>query len=214
MKAMVDLSYMGAYIKKSLAEDIDRWEIKNSELTIYVKSAVLVKVISFLRDDNRCLYNQLMDICGVDYPERTCRFEVIYHLLSLQYNQRVRVVVCTDERMSVPTVIGLFDCADWWEREVWDMFGITFKDHPDLRRILTDYNFEGHPLRKDFPVMGYQEVRYDDHKKKVVYEPVKLEQEFRSFDFISPWESMTTEIKKHLNDSNSNTSSVIERLDE
>ena len=130
----------------------------------------------------------LVDLCGVDYPEREQRFEVVYHLLSLKHNQRIRVKVATDEATPVPSVIEVFGAADWYERETWDMYGIFFADHPDLRRLLTDYGFEGHPLRKDFPQTGYVELRYDDEQKRVVYEPVSLRQDWRSFDFLSPWE--------------------------
>jgi len=133
----------------------------------------------------------LMDICGVDYPDRAKRFDVVYHLLSLKNNARVRVKVQTDEGTPVPSVVGVHSAAGWFERECWDLFGVAFAGNPDLRRILTDYGFEGHPLRKDFPLTGYVEVRYDDEQKRVVYEPVKLTQDFRNFDFMSPWEGMT-----------------------
>jgi NADH-quinone oxidoreductase subunit C len=134
------------------------------------------------------LFKELVDLCGVDYPERERRFEVVYHLLSLKNNQRIRVKVETDESTPVPSVVELFSTAGWFEREAWDMYGIYFADHPDLRRILTDYGFEGHPLRKDFPLTGHVELRYDDEQKRVVYEPVRLRQDFRTFDFLSPWE--------------------------
>lgn len=147
-----------------------------------------MRALTFLRDDTNCLFKILVDVCGVDYPEREERFEVVYHLLSLKHNQRIRVKVSTDEDTPVPSVVGVFSTANWFEREVWDLYGVFFSDHPDLRRILTDYGFEGHPLRKDFPLTGYVEVRYDDEQKRVVYEPVKLTQEFRRFDFLSPWE--------------------------
>jgi NADH-quinone oxidoreductase subunit C len=132
----------------------------------------------------------LVDVCGVDYPDRPERFDVVYNLLSLKLNQRIRVKVTTDEDNAVPSVTAVFSAAGWFEREAWDLFGIYFADHPDLRRLLTDYGFEGHPLRKDFPLTGYVEVRYDEDQKRVVYEPVRLKQEFRSFDFVSPWEGM------------------------
>ena len=148
-------------------------------------------MLTFLRDDANCQFKLLMDVCGVDYPDRDERFDVVYNLLSLKLNQRVRVKVTTDEDTPVPSVTGVFRSANWYEREAWDLYGIFFSDHPDLRRILTDYGFEGHPLRKDFPLTGYVEVRYDDEQKRVVYEPVKLTQEFRTFDFLSPWEGMT-----------------------
>ena len=149
--------------------------------------------MTFLRDDSSCLFKVLIDICGADYPERDERFEVVYNLLSLKLNQRVRVKVTTDETTPVPSVTSVFSTAGWFEREAWDLYGIIFSDHPDLRRIMTDYGFEGHPLRKDFPLTGYVEVRYDEEQKRVVYEPVKLTQEFRTFDFLSPWEGMTIE---------------------
>ena len=147
--------------------------------------------MTFLRDDSNCQFKQLIDLCGADYPSREERFEVVYNLLSLKHNLRIRVKVTTDEDTPVPSLAEVFSAAPWFEREAWDLYGIFFSDHPDLRRILTDYGFEGHPLRKDFPLTGYVELRYDDEQKRVVYEPVKLTQDFRSFDFLSPWEGMT-----------------------
>jgi NADH-quinone oxidoreductase subunit C len=169
------------------------------ELIVTVRREDIVRVLKFLRDDVNFQFKQLMDVCGVDYPEREERFQVVYNLLSLTQNRRVRVKVNTDEDTPVPSVTGLFSCASWWEREVWDMFGVTFSGHPDLRRILTDYGFEGHPLRKDFPLTGYVEVRYDDALKRVVYEPVKLPQDFRGFDFLSPWEGIQAGISDDEN---------------
>jgi NADH-quinone oxidoreductase subunit C len=163
---------------------------EKGELIFTVKRDSTVHVLNFLRDDSGCLFKALIDICGVDFPDRDPRFEVVYQLLSLAQNQRLRVKVETDEDTPVPSVTGIFSSAGWFEREIWDLFGISFSGHPDLRRILTDYGFEGHPLRKDFPLTGYVEVRYNDEQKRVVYEPVKLTQEFRSFDFLSPWEGM------------------------
>jgi len=157
------------------------------ELAIRVKRDALLRVLAYLRDDVNCQFKQLVDLCGVDYPDREERFEIVYNLLSLTHNFRIRVKVTTAGDV-VPSATGVFSTAGWFEREVWDMFGVPFSDHPDLRRILTDYGFEGHPLRKDFPLTGFVEVRYDDEKKRVVYEPVKLTQDFRSFDFLSPWE--------------------------
>ena len=165
-------------------------EIRNGELVCHVKRDALLDVLRFLRDDPKCRFNVLCDICGVDYPDRPQRFEVVYNLLSLPLNQRIRLKLETDEEQPVPSVTGLYSAAGWWEREAWDLFGIFFSDHPDLRRILTDYGFDGHPLRKDFPLTGFVELRYDEDQKRVVYEPVRLKQEFRSFDFISPWEGM------------------------
>ncbi|MBM3518137.1 MAG: NADH-quinone oxidoreductase subunit C [Alphaproteobacteria bacterium] len=162
--------------------------IVRGELTLRVKRNTVVRVLTLLRDDANCQFQQLMDVCGVDYPERAERFEVVYHLLSLKNNLRIRVKVDTDAETAVPSVTGVHAAANWFEREAWDLYGIFFADHPDLRRLLTDYGFEGHPLRKDFPLTGRVEVRYDDEQKRVVYEPVKLTQEFRVFDFMSPWE--------------------------
>jgi NADH-quinone oxidoreductase subunit C len=143
-----------------------------------------------LKDDSQCLFKTLVDLCGVDYPDREQRFEVVYNLLSVKQNLRMRVKVSTDEDTPVPSACTLFMAAEWNEREAWDMYGIFFSDHPDLRRLLTDYGFEGHPLRKDFPLTGHVEVRYDDEVKRVVYEPVTLTQDFRTFDFLSPWEGV------------------------
>ncbi len=152
----------------------------------------LASLMTTLRDDPRFAFEQVMDICGVDWPDRAERFDVVYNLLSVSLNQRVRVIVTTDEVAPVPSVCEVWPVATWWEREAWDLFGIVFSGQPDLRRILTDYGFEGHPLRKDFPLTGYVEVRYDEERKSVVYEPVKLVQDFRNFDFVSPWEAMIT----------------------
>jgi NADH-quinone oxidoreductase subunit C len=158
------------------------------EASISVPRDRIVEVLTKLRDDLKCQFEVLIDICGVDYPERAERFEVVYHLLSPRLNQRLRIKISTDETTAVPSVNDVFPAANWYEREAYDLYGIRFTGHPDLRRILTDYGFQGHPLRKDFPLTGYVEVRYDDEKKRVVYEPVKLTQEFRDFDFESPWE--------------------------
>ncbi len=158
------------------------------EASISVPRDRIVEVLTKLRDDSKCQFEVLIDICGVDYPERAERFEVVYHLLSPRLNQRLRIKISTDETTAVPSVNDVFPAANWYEREAYDLYGIRFTGHPDLRRILTDYGFQGHPLRKDFPLTGYVEVRYDDEKKRVVYEPVKLTQEFRDFDFESPWE--------------------------
>ncbi len=162
--------------------------LANDELTIVVPIASLHDVLSHLRDDQDCRFSQLMDVCGADYPQREKRFDVVYHLLSLHKNQRIRVKVEVDEQAPVPSAVDIWPTANWFERETYDMYGIQFSGHPDLRRILTDYGFSGFPLRKDFPLTGYVEVRYDDDQKRVVYEPVKLTQEFRKFDYLSPWE--------------------------
>ncbi len=158
------------------------------ELTIHVRRDALVDVMRLLRDTPRLEYQQLVEVAGVDWPERSERFDVAYHLLSLTQNRRLRVTVQTDERSPVPSLTGLWPVAGWYEREVWDMYGVLFDGNADLRRILTDYGFQGHPLRKDFPLTGYVELRYSEEHKRVVYEPVKLAQDFRSFDFMSPWE--------------------------
>ena len=165
---------------------------RGAELVLRVRREALLPVLALLRDDPRFAFEQCMDICGVDWPKRSPRFDVVYNLLSLSLNRRVRVIVGTDEAIPVPSVAGLWPSATWYERETWDMYGIVFEGQTDLRRLLTDYGFEGHPLRKDFPLTGYVEVRYDEERKQVVYEPVKLTQEFRNFDFLSPWEAMTT----------------------
>ena len=182
------LEDLSSHVDAKLSGAVERREIVRGELTLFVACDRIAQVLTELRDDSECLFEVLIDICGVDYPEREKRFEVVYHLLSPRKNQRIRVKCETDEETSVPSVVDVFPAANWFEREAYDMYGILFSGHPDLRRILTDYGFQGHPLRKDFPLTGYVEVRYDDAQKRVVYEPVKLTQEFRSFDFMSPWE--------------------------
>ena len=182
------LEELASHIEAKLQDAVERSEITRGELTVVVARAQVVRVLTELRDDSDCLFEVLIDICGVDYPERENRFDVVYHLLSPRKNQRIRVKCETDEEKPVPSVVDVFPAANWFEREAYDMYGILFSGHPDLRRILTDYGFQGYPLRKDFPLTGYVEVRYDDAQKRVVYEPVKLTQEFRSFDFMSPWE--------------------------
>jgi NADH-quinone oxidoreductase subunit C len=185
------LREFGDQIAAALPADAIRTELVRDELILWAERASIVRVLTYLRDDPRLLFKVLVDLCGVDYPDRPERFEVVYNLLSLKHNRRIRVKVATDEAAPVPSVVGVFSSANWYEREAWDLFGIYFSDHPDLRRLLTDYGFEGHPMRKDFPLTGYVEVRYDEDQKRVVYEPVKLKQEFRSFDFLSPWEGMS-----------------------
>jgi NADH-quinone oxidoreductase subunit C len=162
------------------------------EVILHAESAALLGLMTTLRDDPRFAFEQMMDLAGVDWPERPKRFEVVYNLLSVSLNQRVRVIVATDAETPVPSVCGIWPVATWWEREAWDLFGIVFSGQTDLRRILTDYGFDGHPMRKDFPLTGYVEVRYDEDRKQVIYEPVKLTQDFRNFDFLSPWEAMTS----------------------
>lgn len=179
---------IGEDVAEKMGDAIIGWEIANGELTFRVKREEITRVVKFMRDDPTCSFSCLIDVCGVDYPERENRFEVVYHLLSLHQNVRARLKVTTDAETPVPTITELFPGANWFEREAFDMYGILFADHPDLRRILTDYGFEGHPLRKDFPLTGHVEVRYSDDEKRVVYEPVKLTQEFRDFDYESPWE--------------------------
>jgi len=177
------------YLSEHMPENLSATsEINNGELTLKCKLDSVLPMLSFLRDDAHCYFKILVDISAVDYPDRAERFEVVYHLLSITYNRRIRVKVEIFEEALVPSALGLFSAAGWLEREVWDMYGIYFSGHPDLRRILTDYGFSGHPLRKDFPLTGYVEVRYDYEKKHVVYEPVKLEQDFRNFDFLMPWD--------------------------
>jgi NADH-quinone oxidoreductase subunit C len=182
------LQELGAHIAKANASVVVAAHVRVGELTLDARPEGLVSLFAFLRDDPRCLFNQLADICGVDWPEREKRFDVVYNLLSLKLNQRVRLKVATDESTPIPSATSIYSAAGWFEREAYDLYGVWFSDHPDLRRILTDYGFEGHPLRKDFPLTGFVEVRWDDVQKRVIYEPVKLTQEFRSFDFLSPWE--------------------------
>ncbi|MEE9358874.1 MAG: NADH-quinone oxidoreductase subunit C [Hyphomicrobium sp.] len=182
------IQQLGEYAVRQHPAAIGSMTIAHNELTLHVAREEIVAVMTFLRDDPRCRFEILIDICGVDWPARTNRFDVVYHLLSPRLNQRIRVKLETDETTPVASVVGLFSVANWFEREAYDMFGILFSGHPDLRRLLTDYGFQGYPLRKDFPLTGYVEVRYDDEQKRVVYEPVELTQEFRSFDFESPWE--------------------------
>jgi len=182
------LEEMAGAVEAGLSGSLISGKTEFGELTVTVKREAIVEVLRFLRDDSQTQFRNIIDICGVDFPERKERFEVVYHLLSPRLNARIRVKVSTDEETPVPSVTGVYPGADWFEREAWDMYGILFTGHPDLRRLLTDYGFEGHPLRKDFPLTGYVEVRYDDQVKRVVYEPVTLRQEFRDFDFESPWE--------------------------
>ena len=185
-KAEKSLGTLGRAIQKAGGKAVTGWSVAFGELTIEARRDDIVAVLTKLRDQFE--FQQLTDLAGVDYPERAERFDVVYHLLSLTKNLRVRVRVTTDERAAVPSVTGVYPAADWFEREAFDMYGMLFSGHPDLRRLLTDYGFQGHPLRKDFPMTGYVEVRYDEEQKRVVYEPVKLAQEFRNFDFLSPWE--------------------------
>jgi NADH-quinone oxidoreductase subunit C len=188
---LVDLA---AHIESRMPDAVRSTQIIVGELTILAERDHIVPLLRFLRDDQQCNFETFIDLCGVDYPERTERFEVVYHLLSMRMNHRIRVRIRADEETPVASCVPIWPAANWFEREAFDMYGIQFSDHPDLRRILTDYGFEGFPLRKDFPLTGNYEVRYDDLEKRVIYEPVKLVQEYRNFDFLSPWEGMTSEI--------------------
>jgi len=182
------MTELGAHISAALSDDVRSVDVAHEELTLTIHRDRVVKVLRFLRDDALCRFTTLIDVCGVDWPSRTDRFDVVYHMLSMHLNQRIRVVLSTDEDTPVDSVVELFPAANWFEREAFDMYGILFNHHPDLRRILTDYGFHGHPLRKDFPLSGFNQVVYDDEQKRVVYEPVELVQEYRDFDFLSPWE--------------------------
>jgi NADH-quinone oxidoreductase subunit C len=184
------LNALAEHLAAALPGVVQDYAIHHGELCVSIPRETILEVLTVLRDDPQSQFSILCDICGVDYPDRPLRFEVVYNLLSMHHNLRIRVKIETDEEQAVPSAVGVFSAAGWWEREAWDLFGIYFSDHPDLRRILTDYGFDGHPLRKDFPLTGYVELRYDEDQKRVVYEPVKLKQEFRSFDFLSPWEGM------------------------
>ncbi len=182
------LQELGEHIASRMGGAIHAFKVEFGELTVEAEASEIVRVLSFLRDDAECGFACFIDICGVDYPQREKRFDVVYHLLAPYRNRRIRVKVQTDEDTAVTSAISVFPAANWFEREAFDLYGILFSGHPDLRRILTDYGFAGHPLRKDFPLTGYVEVRWDDEVKRVVYEPVKLTQEFRAFDYLSPWE--------------------------
>jgi NADH-quinone oxidoreductase subunit C len=181
LKHILDSKFKDSILESSIVK---------GELMVRVPVEQIVPFLTFLKEDSKLKFQMLVDLCGVDYPERTQRFDVVYHLLSLKFNNRIIVKVAADEESLVPSVHTLFNTATWYEREAWDLYGIHFSDNPDLRRILTDYGFRGHPMRKDFPLTGHVEVRYDIEQRKVVYEPVQLQQEFRSFDFLSPWEGV------------------------
>ncbi len=186
--SLIDLA---DYIAEKLDKQVIKHVFAKDELVIHAKADSICKVLQFLRDDRECQFTTLIDVCGVDYPEKAARFDVVYCLLSMRQNNRARIKISVEEDQIVPSVTELFSSAGWFEREVWDMYGVLFSGNPDLRRILTDYGFEGHPQRKDFPLTGYVELRYDEEQKRVVYEPVKLTQDFRKFDYLSPWEGMT-----------------------
>ena len=182
------LDTLGRTIVDALARSVTGYAIAHHELTVAAQARDIVSVMRFLRDDPRCLFWSIIDVTAVDWPGRERRFDVVYHLLSPKHNVRVRVKIETDEATPVASIIEVFPGADWFEREAYDLYGVVFTGHPDMRRLLTDYGFDGHPLRKDFPLTGFVEVRYDDELKRVVYAPVRLAQEFRNFDFLSPWE--------------------------
>ena len=183
-----DLKELGAHIELRRPDCVLGWSVEHGELTVEVTPTTLPEFVEFLKTDGACRFSTLVDITGIDHPERERRFDVVYHFLSMYQNQRIRVKAAVRDTETVPSIIEQFPSSNWFEREVFDMFGILFSGHPDLRRILTDYGFRGYPLRKDFPTTGYTEVRYDETQKRVVYEPVSLVQEYRQFDFMSPWE--------------------------
>lgn len=185
---MIDPEELGRTIAQAIPGLVRTHTVTFGELTLDVERGTILGVLTWLRDDPGCRFTTLIDITAVDWPQRESRFDVVYHLLSLSENGRIRVKIQTDENETVPSAVGIFPAANWFERETFDMYGISFADHPDLRRLLTDYGFSGHPLRKDFPLTGFVELRYDEEQKRVVYEPVELVQEFRDFDFMSPWE--------------------------
>jgi len=189
-----ELDDFGASITAATGGAVIGHAVAFGELTLTAKADQITPLLTYLRDDPRCQFQTLVDICGVDYPGRAQRFDVVYHLLSMRKNKRIRVKAAVGEGASAPSVVGVFPCADWFEREAFDMYGVLFEGHPDLRRILTDYGFQGWPLRKDFPLSGHVEVRYDPDQQRVVYEPVKLQQAFRNFDFLSPWEGIPKDL--------------------
>ena len=188
------LTALADHLEAALPGAVLDSSIRHGELTVEVPRERIVEVMRHLRDDPACLFRCFVDLCGVDHVGRAERFDVVTHLLSPRHNTRIRLKVATDEETPVPSVTGVYPAADWFEREAYDLYGILFSGHPDLRRILTDYGFEGHPLRKDFPLTGYVEVRFDEEQKRVVYEPVRLTQEWRNFDFLSPWEGPEYEL--------------------
>ena len=199
-----NLSDLLSFVELKIKDEIVRSEIINNELSIVINPASIVKFVEFLMVDNECQFSTLIDITAVDYPEKLKRFTIVYHFLSMVQNHRIRISANISEGEVVPSIIALHPSANWFEREVFDMYGIFFSGHPDLRRLLTDYGFTGHPLRKDFPTSGYLEVRYDEVKKQVVYEPTKLTQEYRQFDFLSPWEGAQQIKEETDNDSDGN----------
>src|SRR3954468_15503621 len=182
------LGQFGAVVAGAPGGTVTGYAVAFGGLTVAANAADIIKVVTFLRDDERCQFISFIDVTAIDWPGRERRFDVVYHFLSPKHNRRIRVKITVDENTPVPSIIDVFPGADWFERETYDLYGVLFTGHPDMRRILTDYGFEGHPLRKDFPLTGFVEVRYDDEQKRVVYDPVRLAQEFRNFDFLSPWE--------------------------
>ena len=188
------LEELGEHIATAMPDAVRRFGVRLGELTLFAERDAITTLVEYLKLNSLCMFETLIDICGADYPARGQRFEVVYHFLSMRMNQRIRVKISTDEETPVPTLTEVHKSADWYEREVFDMYGVRFAGHPDMRRILTDYGFEGYPLRKDFPLTGYTEVRYDNLEKRIVHEPVVLTQEYRNFDFLSPWEGMTAQI--------------------
>ena len=182
------LNALGEVIVAALPGAVTGHSVAYGELTVTAEASDILKIVAFLRDDPRCQFISFIDVTAIDWPAREKRFDVVYHFLSPRQNTRVRIKIQTDEATPVPSIFSEFPGAEWFEREVWDLYGVMFTDHPDMRRLLTDYGFEGHPLRKDFPLTGFVEVRYDDEQKRVVYDKVRLAQEFRNFDFLSPWE--------------------------
>lgn len=182
------LAALGEHIAGALGAAVSGFEVAYGELTLNVERDAIVEVVTFLRNDAKCRFIAFVDVCGADYPAREFRFDVVYHLLSPHLNQRIRVKLQADDVTPVPSIVDVFPGANWFEREAYDLYGVLFSGHPDLRRILTDYGFDGHPLRKDFPLTGFVQVRYDEERRRVVYEPVALQQEFRTFDYLSPWE--------------------------
>jgi NADH-quinone oxidoreductase subunit C len=191
VKPLTPAEELAMHVSGAMPGAVTGTHVAFGEATIEAKADQIIPLLIFLRDDPRCLFQTLVDICGVDYPERAQRFEVVYHLLSMRKNRRIRIKIRTDEKTPVSSAISVYPAADWFERETFDMYGILFNGHPDLRRLLTDYGFQGFPLRKDFPLTGHVEVRYDPEQQRVVYEPVKLPQAYRNFDFMSPWEGMS-----------------------
>ncbi|MBT9445023.1 MAG: NADH-quinone oxidoreductase subunit C [Hyphomonadaceae bacterium] len=190
VKPLTPAEELAMHVSGAMPGAVDNTVIAFDEVTLEAKADQIIPLLIFLRDDPRCQFQTLIDICGVDYPERVQRFDVVYHLLSMRKNKRIRIKIRTDETTPVSSAIPVYPAADWFERETFDMYGVLFNGHPDLRRLLTDYGFQGFPLRKDFPLTGHVEVRYDPEQQRVVYEPVKLPQAYRNFDFLSPWEGL------------------------